>query len=529
MAFGLLGTIGTANSKSADQTSLVLTTTQNLEAGNVGILIIAVDNHQTTNGDEGAVSGVIDAVLNEWNKAKEFTNGQGSAQGGATCSMWYTKAASQLVAGSTITISFTNSTSRDASAATTLKFSVGAGSSIAVDATNQAADDAEKDPSTLDVTTSNAERLRIRGIAVEHQPKTFTATTGWTAFPRAASSGGSDTSNQIAWGESRIITATGAASSPVASAGSADIASCYVAFREVASDISMTGSLSMTGALSLQVSKGFSGDLTPTGTLINNVSTSMSGALTTQGTLIKQPGKIFAGTLTSAGSLLKQAQVVLSGTLTTEGTLEIFKTTLLNLEGTLTTAGNLTKQVSTQLIGTLSTQGTLIQQVNKIFSGTLTTSGSLIKQVATLFTGTLSTSGAIDFVKVTLVTFTGTLTTAGDLVKRDVLKYTSGTLGLAGNLMSRVSQFFGGTLGLAGSLSKSLSKLFGGTLSLGGIASFIKSLIPAPELCPPLDIELVNVQYDIMITGALTSGALVTSGTDAVVSQYTTSVEVNCG
>jgi hypothetical protein len=92
MAIASVGTLGTAVNTGNNQASIVLTTSATLEAGNLGVIVISVDNNQTTDGDEGAVSGVVDSAGNTWLKGAEFTNGQGTAQTGATCSVWYVRA-----------------------------------------------------------------------------------------------------------------------------------------------------------------------------------------------------------------------------------------------------------------------------------------------------------------------------------------------------------------------------------------------------------------------------------------------------
>lgn len=230
MTWAAVGSLGTHQSATLNQASSVLTTTATLEVGNVAILAIAVDNHQTTDGDEGAVSGVVDSAGNTWVKAAEFTNGNGVAQGGATCSIWYTKATTQLTSGGTITASFTNSASRDASAMSAHEFTVTAGAVISVEASATLANDGA-DPGSLNATTPNAEFLRFRAIATESKVTVvLTPTAGWTAITAMGVSVGATTVCMWVSGEFIISTATSAASDPAAYVSTHS--SVYVAFKE---------------------------------------------------------------------------------------------------------------------------------------------------------------------------------------------------------------------------------------------------------------------------------------------------------
>jgi hypothetical protein len=249
MAFASVGSLGSGGSVTANQSTLVLTTTATLEAGNLGVIIIGVDNNQTTDGDEGAVSGVVDSAGNTWVKGAEFTNGQGTAQAGATCSIWYCVVPSQLTSGGTITASFTNNTSRDASAITAWEFTLSG--TVAVEGTPGTLANDGSDLASLNVTTSNIECLRIRGAAIERGADTLSAvTSGWTNItPAGDSGGGANQSNVSAVGEFIISTATGAASDPTLTTNQ-DGASIYIAFKEVATNKTLAagaGSYTITG------------------------------------------------------------------------------------------------------------------------------------------------------------------------------------------------------------------------------------------------------------------------------------------
>lgn len=230
MAFASVGTLGTVAQTANNQTTIVLTTTAALEAGNLGVIIVAVDNNQTTDGDEGAISSMADSAGNTWNKAIEFCNGQGAAQAGTTVSIWYCVPTITLASGGTITGNYTNNASRDESCATAWEFTFSG--SIAIEGTPAGLANDGADPGSLDVTTSNIACLRIRGAAGEVNNATeWTPTSGsWTVFTGERSA--NVATAQAVRGEWIISTGTGAASDPTWTTG--DMASGYVAFKEVA-------------------------------------------------------------------------------------------------------------------------------------------------------------------------------------------------------------------------------------------------------------------------------------------------------
>lgn len=242
-AFGSVGTIGTVQSATANQASLQLTTTANAEAGNLVIIQVAVDNNQTTDGDEGAVSSVVDSTGNNtWTKIREFTNGQGAAQGGATISMWYSIISTQINSGGTITANFTNSTSRDASAMVTWEYTIAAGSIIQVagNDTDLATDGSTTGPGSQTISgLTSGEYLFVRGVAQENNSTAngfsgANVTANYTAFGIDSTSGGGAAANMGATGEFRITTATGSTSSGGSwSTNARDYASIYVALVEI--------------------------------------------------------------------------------------------------------------------------------------------------------------------------------------------------------------------------------------------------------------------------------------------------------
>lgn len=219
------------------QASLVVTTS--VTAGAVGDLCVigyAVDNNQTTDGDEGAVTSVTDSAGNTWVKAVEFTNGQGTAQTGATCGCWYSNLTAALAIGATITLNFSNSASRVAAACGVLFYTMGAGSFAAIEGTpGTLANDAAA-AGSLNVTTANISCIRIRLIAAESNVTTVlikTAAFDAVIVQRIADNAGTNLTSMGLRGEYLISTATGAASAPTGGTTVSDLASVYAAFKEV--------------------------------------------------------------------------------------------------------------------------------------------------------------------------------------------------------------------------------------------------------------------------------------------------------
>src|SRR3972149_5963561 len=103
MTFASGGTLGSNQSKTTNQTSIAMTTSAVAEADTLVVVFVAVDNNQTTDGDEGAVTSIVDSASNTWVKVAEFCNGQGAAQAGATISVWKSVIATEIASGGTIT------------------------------------------------------------------------------------------------------------------------------------------------------------------------------------------------------------------------------------------------------------------------------------------------------------------------------------------------------------------------------------------------------------------------------------------
>src|ERR1041384_4789690 len=102
MAFASLNTLGSNQNKTSGN-SIAVTTTAAAESGHLVVVIVAIDNTGTGDGDNSEVNSISDSAGgNTWTKAREFTNGQGAANAGATVSVWFSVLTNQINSGGTI-------------------------------------------------------------------------------------------------------------------------------------------------------------------------------------------------------------------------------------------------------------------------------------------------------------------------------------------------------------------------------------------------------------------------------------------
>ncbi len=252
--------LGVLSQAVANSASISLTTINAVPSGNQLIVVsVACDNNGTTDSDFSEISGVtIGGVAAT--KAKEFTNGQGSAQAGATVSVWYLQVTGGLASSSSIVASFTTPTTNgDACVINARAFTVATGKTVSIEATNQNATDGAAVPS-LDCTTSNIECLRVRATACETSGVNLAGSSGtsvkatdsnWSLVYAPGNIAGLAGPVMGLLTESRISTGTGAASQTRhAAAQTPDSASVYVAFKANATAITRTppqGNLALSG------------------------------------------------------------------------------------------------------------------------------------------------------------------------------------------------------------------------------------------------------------------------------------------
>jgi hypothetical protein len=228
-AFSSVGSIITAQQKSSSS-AWSPTTSAQLSVNNAGVLVIGVDNNDTSDGNTSLCTSVTDAAGNTWVKAREFTNAQGSADAGGTVCIFYTKATANLSSGAAITINL--SVAKTAKAVAGWQFSMNSANVLSIENGADLANDGADAGSMTLSSLANREHLFIRGGAVESSGTTYTASTSYTTFTHTSSttSGGSSTTNMGARGEFRILTGTSDSADPTTSAS--DQASTYVAINE---------------------------------------------------------------------------------------------------------------------------------------------------------------------------------------------------------------------------------------------------------------------------------------------------------
>lgn len=229
MTIASKGSLGTSLNTGNNQSSTTHTTAvTNVAVGDLAVIIMAVDNNATVNGDEGAVTSVTGGS-NVWVKAGEFCNANAAAQAGATVSVWYTLATTQMNTGTVITFNFSNNASRDESCSTGWCFTRNGNTKIIE--TPQTQDSDAVDVGALDVTTPNEHRLRIRAIAEEANDGTqMTNTASWTLFTNERSA--AVATAMCVRGEWIISTGTGSSSNPTLAVTSGDSASIYITFAD---------------------------------------------------------------------------------------------------------------------------------------------------------------------------------------------------------------------------------------------------------------------------------------------------------
>jgi len=228
MAFSDLGNLGAGGSTANNQATLTVATAQAVGATDFVAIAVTVDNRTTGGGDLSDVTGVTIGGVSLTLSRQNATNV--AAQAGAAVSLWYGKPGA-LSSGVNMVATFNNATTSDASALSSRLFSVTAGAAVSEDGDN-ATTSTTTNPGSLDVTTANAERLRIRAIGCEFDStQALTVTGSWTAWTEGASAASGTTTEQVIEVEHRIVTAANSASAPTL--GSAcDAASVMAAFKE---------------------------------------------------------------------------------------------------------------------------------------------------------------------------------------------------------------------------------------------------------------------------------------------------------
>jgi hypothetical protein len=234
VAFAYVGSAGTEGTGSIAGTTIVLTTTATIEAGNLAVLLIGFDNTGTGNGDLNEITGVADSTgSNTWVEGKENTYGQGAAAAGVTSAIWYCRLTSQLTVGGTITVTLANSTADRVMVVE--EFTVGANVTQAAAAQVTGTTTANAYGSLTFSGLSSTHRLYIRSAAREANFANTTALTPSTSFNVTTPERSRNNAAAITIrGEYRINTSTGETSNPSISNNAQDSSSVFIALQESA-------------------------------------------------------------------------------------------------------------------------------------------------------------------------------------------------------------------------------------------------------------------------------------------------------
>ena len=217
------------NSSKTSGTTVSCTTSAAAEVGHVVVVTTAWDNTDTTDLQSTRLS-VSDTPGNTYTRALEFTNGQGSAEGGATAAIFFTVVTTQINNGGTITV--TSDTARTAKAFEAYEFSIG-GNSVSVAGSATQADDGV-DPSSMSISgLTSQEYLWMHTLAGEG-PNTdgYTGSTNYSLENNAGTSGGGAPSNMHVYSERRIFTGTSDSVDLTSTTADRDYAQVYVALKE---------------------------------------------------------------------------------------------------------------------------------------------------------------------------------------------------------------------------------------------------------------------------------------------------------
>jgi hypothetical protein len=180
MAFSRIGSIGTGV-RTSSGTTTTITTSALANAGDVVLVWVAKDNTATSDSVTNEVTNCTDSAGNKYAKAGEYTNSAGSAQSGATVSLWYSTLTANLASGQTITVTHDSQTDVALSA---IRFTIGAGNRAYIEASATAVvDDATAHGTSISLSSlTSREYLFARATAIEDEALT---TDTATAMSRA--------------------------------------------------------------------------------------------------------------------------------------------------------------------------------------------------------------------------------------------------------------------------------------------------------------------------------------------------------
>jgi hypothetical protein len=233
------GALDGGGTSTVSGTTLVITTTNNLAAGNIPVCSIAADNIGTTDSTNTEIVSGTDSAGNTYTRLHSYRNGQAGAGLGASAALWFSTTGNALGSGGTIT--FTFSSAITAKAAACREYAVESGNTLQVAPSGTAEEAGDTtDPGALVLTLPSKEYLFIRVVAMETDGTTLTVTTNYTQGASPTADPGLTADSMALRHEWRITTAAGDTSNPATSAD-LDSASIYVALEECTPGTDCTG------------------------------------------------------------------------------------------------------------------------------------------------------------------------------------------------------------------------------------------------------------------------------------------------
>lgn len=232
MAFGVPSSIGSGNS-GLSGTTVTLASLATVNVGDCIWVVLSADNLGTTDADHNEHTGVTDISGNTYVKIKEFTNGNGTAATGTTCSIYMCNVTVQLVL-TTGVITGTISSAVTAKAISAMTCTKTASSTLAVAGTPQTDVGDNADPASMTISgLSSQEYMFFNGFAGEQAGgNTYTTDADYTAFTKDGTALGGSTDIMVCGGL-RVFTGTGD-TYDAATGTDRDYAQIFAAITEVA-------------------------------------------------------------------------------------------------------------------------------------------------------------------------------------------------------------------------------------------------------------------------------------------------------
>ena len=231
-----LGMLGSGGSRATDQATINVSTTAAVAVGELVVVAITTDNFffDPIGNDDSVISVTLGP--NNFIKAGSCGTQVSASQTCPGSSIWYCTIHSAVALGQNITATFINPATSDHSALSARHFSMFGQAEVAGVASQFM--ETAADPPSLDVTTPNAEYLRVRMVGNRYptgSTSSFSQTAGWVPWSVGYSGGplSSPDWEIFTCVESIIFTGTSKPSDPSGSSGGGTTvknANVYVAF-----------------------------------------------------------------------------------------------------------------------------------------------------------------------------------------------------------------------------------------------------------------------------------------------------------